>query len=89
MKKFEVLDLAALPKGARFYFISDGQKRVYEVTDPFKPGVSMDVGMKAVGFDRVRRVRTYFRRHIGAIRTQPSVQCVFLSSYEERKNDRT
>ncbi len=31
MKKFEIVNLEDLPKGARFYFLGDGRKKIYEV----------------------------------------------------------
>lgn len=31
MKKFEIVNLGDLPKGARFYFLGDGRKKIYEV----------------------------------------------------------
>ena len=31
MKKFEIVNMEDLPKGARLYFVGDGTKKIYEV----------------------------------------------------------
>lgn len=84
MKKFEVIELSIMPKGARFYFVGDRNKTVYEFlrTSTDNPYLAV---IKNVHTDEVSQEQTYFRKNIGAVETQPRVKCVFLSLPQDRK----
>lgn len=84
MKKFEVIELGSMPKGAHFYFVGDGRKKVYEMLSD-KPDYRDNVGIRAADSDTIKRMKVYMHNHVGAIETQPRVKCVFLSLPQDRK----
>jgi hypothetical protein len=47
MKKFEVVSLADLPRGARFYFVGDARKKVWEINSE-KPDTRCNVYVQLV-----------------------------------------
>lgn len=78
MRKFEVVDLEKLPKGARFYMVGNARKTVYEIAernsgDPF---IRL---LKLVGTSREARLKTFNRI------PSEKVKCVFLSLPQDRQ----
>jgi len=78
MKKFELVNLEDLPKGARFYFPLDHRKRVYEILESVT-GDPFTVLIRIVGTDLRMKHKTYKRTTAGKVTNQPKEQCVFLS----------
>lgn len=84
MKKFEVIELSKMPKGAHFYFVGDGRKKVYEMLSD-KPDYRDNVAIRVANSDTIKRMKVYVHSCVGAIETQPRVKCVFLSLPQDRK----
>lgn len=91
MKKFKVVDLESLPKGARFYFVGDARKKVYEIMSE-KPDASFNVKISRVGNNyyfpyqnKIESEKIYQPGAIGAIALRPKIKVVFLSLPQDRK----